>query len=106
MTKNNSYDHRTPCVTTYSFSEIARKLGTGFASRSSEHREAAVRQATANGLAAIDGNATRSSVLNEADVKNCKAVIIATDSDEASVLITLTVRQLTAGQVRIIGPSR
>jgi len=71
-----------------------------------ENREAAVRQATANGLAAIDGNATRSSVLNEADVKNCKAVIIATDSDEASVLITLTVRQLTAGQVRIIAAVR
>ena len=71
-----------------------------------ENREAAVRQATANGLVAIDGNATRSSVLNEADVKNCKAVIIATDSDEASVLITLTVRQLTAGQVRIIAAVR
>ena len=71
-----------------------------------ENREAAVRQAAANGLAAIDGNATRSSVLNEADVKNCKAVIIATDSDEASVLITLTVRQLTAGQVRIIAAVR
>ncbi|MCU7730174.1 potassium channel family protein [Actinoplanes sp. KI2] len=71
-----------------------------------ENREAAVRQATANGLTAIDGNATRSSVLNEAEVKNCKAVIIATDSDEASVLITLTVRQLTAGQVRIIAAVR
>jgi voltage-gated potassium channel len=71
-----------------------------------ENREAAVRQATANGFAAIDGNATRSSVLNEADVKNCKSVIIATDSDEASVLITLTVRQLTAGQVRIIAAVR
>jgi len=71
-----------------------------------ENREAAVRQATANGLVAIDGNATRSSVLNEADVKNCKSVIIATDSDEASVLITLTVRQLTAGQVRIIAAVR
>jgi voltage-gated potassium channel len=71
-----------------------------------ENREAAVRQAAANGLATIDGNATRSSVLNEADVKNCKAVIIATDSDEASVLITLTVRQLTAGQVRIIAAVR
>ena len=71
-----------------------------------ENREAAVRQATANGLVAIDGNATRSSVLNEADVKNCKAVLIATDSDEASVLITLTVRQLTAGQVRIIAAVR
>lgn len=71
-----------------------------------ENREAAVRQAAANGFATIDGNATRSSVLNEADVKNSKTVIIATDSDEASVLITLTVRQLTAGQVRIIAAVR
>ena len=71
-----------------------------------ENRPAAVRQAAANGLAAIEGNATRSTVLDEADVRNCKAVIIATDSDEASVLITLTVRQLTAGQVRIIASVR
>jgi voltage-gated potassium channel len=71
-----------------------------------ENREAALRQAAAAGLVAIEGNATRSSVLNEADVKNCKSVIIATDSDEASVLITLTVRQLTAGQVRIIAAVR
>ncbi|MFI5889511.1 potassium channel family protein [Actinoplanes sp. NPDC051513] len=71
-----------------------------------ENREAGIRQAASNGLVAIEGNATRSSVLNEADVKNCKAVIIATDSDEASVLITLTVRQLTAGQVRIIAAVR
>jgi len=71
-----------------------------------ESREEAIRQASANGLVAIEGNATRSSVLNEADVKNCRAVIIATDSDEASVLISLTVRQLTAGQVRIIAAVR
>jgi voltage-gated potassium channel len=71
-----------------------------------ENREPALRQAAAHGLAAIEGNATRSAVLNEADVKNCKSVIIATDSDEASVLITLTVRQLTAGQVRIIAAVR
>jgi voltage-gated potassium channel len=71
-----------------------------------ENREAALRQANANGLVVIEGNATRSSVLNEADVKNCKSVIIATDTDEASVLITLTVRQLTAGQVRIIAAVR
>ncbi|GAA2707854.1 NAD-binding protein of Kef-type K+ transporter [Actinoplanes palleronii] len=71
-----------------------------------ENREAAVRQATANGLVVIEGNATRSAVLLEADVKNCKSVIIATDQDEASVLITLTVRQLTAGQVRIIASVR
>jgi voltage-gated potassium channel len=71
-----------------------------------ENQDEAVRQAIANGLAVIEGNATRSTVLNQADVKNCKSVIIATDSDEASVLITLTVRQLTAGQVRIIASVR
>jgi voltage-gated potassium channel len=71
-----------------------------------ENRELAVRQAAANGLVAIEGSATRSAVLNEADVKNAKAVIIATDSDDASVLIALTVRQLTAGQVRIIAAVR
>ncbi|MFB9358722.1 potassium channel family protein [Actinoplanes nipponensis] len=71
-----------------------------------ENREEALRQAAANGLVAIEGNATRSAVLLEADVKNAKSVIIATDSDEASVLITLTVRQLTAGQVRIIAAVR
>ena len=71
-----------------------------------ENRPAALRQAAANGLAAIEGSATRSAVLDEADVRHCKSVIIATDSDEASVLITLTVRQLTAGQVRIIAAVR
>ncbi|GIF11000.1 potassium channel family protein [Actinoplanes teichomyceticus] len=71
-----------------------------------ESRETAVRQASANGFVVIEGNATRSAVLLEADVKNCKSVIIATDQDEASVLITLTVRQLTAGQVRIIAAVR
>jgi voltage-gated potassium channel len=71
-----------------------------------ESQEAALRQAATDGLTAIEGNATRSSVLLEADVKNCRSVIIATDRDETSVLITLTVRQLTAGQVRIIAAAR
>ncbi|MEV4758964.1 potassium channel family protein [Micromonospora sp. NPDC049559] len=71
-----------------------------------ERHGAAVRQATSAGLVAIEGSATRSSVLNEAHVKSAKAVIIAADSDDASVLITLTVRQLTAGQVRIIAAAR
>ncbi len=71
-----------------------------------ESRDEALRQAATAGLVAVEGNATRSAVLLEADVKNAKSVIIATDSDEASVLITLTVRQLTAGQVRIIASVR
>jgi voltage-gated potassium channel len=71
-----------------------------------ENRETGVRQAAASGFVVIEGDATRSAVLNDADVKNAKSVIIATDRDESSVLITLTVRQLTAGQVRIIAAVR
>ena len=71
-----------------------------------ERSAAALRQATSAGLVAIEGSATRSSVLEEAHVRSAKAVIIATDSDDASVLVALTVRQLTAGQVRIIAAVR
>ncbi|TCB99665.1 potassium transporter Kef [Micromonospora zingiberis] len=71
-----------------------------------ERNASALRQATSNGLVAIEGSATRSSVLNQAHVRTAKAVIIATDSDDASVLVALTVRQLTAGQVRIIAAAR
>jgi voltage-gated potassium channel len=71
-----------------------------------ERNSAAVRQATADGLVTVDGSATESGVLKQARVANARAVIIATDSDAASVLVTLTVRQLTAGQVRIIASAR
>jgi voltage-gated potassium channel len=71
-----------------------------------ENDEAAIRQAVSAGLVTIEGSATRSAVLNQAHVKTAKSVIIATDRDDASVLITLTVRQLTAGQVRIIAAVR
>jgi voltage-gated potassium channel len=71
-----------------------------------EQREAVLRQATADGLVAAEGSATRSAVLDQADVKNATSVIIATDTDEVSVLITLMVRQLTAGQIRIAAAVR
>ncbi|HEX2771795.1 MAG TPA: potassium channel family protein, partial [Micromonosporaceae bacterium] len=71
-----------------------------------ERSSAAVRQATADGFVTVDGSATESGVLKQARVANAKAVIIATDSDAASVLVTLTVRQLTGGQVRIIASAR
>jgi len=71
-----------------------------------ERSAACVRQATSAGLVAIEGSATRSAVLEEAHVRSARAVIIATDSDDASVLVALTVRQLTAGQVRIIASVR
>jgi voltage-gated potassium channel len=71
-----------------------------------ERDPALVRQASSAGLVAVEGSATRSAVLNEAHVTSAKAVIIATDKDDASVLVALTVRQLTAGQVRIIAAVR
>jgi voltage-gated potassium channel len=71
-----------------------------------ENDESAVRQAVSAGLVAVEGSATRSAILNQADVRHAKSVIIATDSDDASVLITLTVRQLTGGQVRIVAAVR
>ncbi|HEX5596784.1 MAG TPA: potassium channel family protein [Micromonosporaceae bacterium] len=71
-----------------------------------ERNPATVRQATSAGLVAVEGSANRSSVLNEAHVRSAKAIIIATDSDDTAVLVTLTVRQLTAGRVRIIAAAR
>ncbi|MER7278905.1 potassium channel family protein [Dactylosporangium sp. NPDC000244] len=71
-----------------------------------ESDRGALRQATSDGLVAIEGSATRSGILVEARVQEAKAVIIATDSDDASVLVTLTVRQLTAGKVSIIAAAR
>ena len=90
-------------------SAISALLETGFDKQRIlvvERNPAAVRQAVSAGLVVVEGNATRSAVLNEAHVRNAKSVIIATDSDEVSVLVTLTVRQLTAGQVRIIAAAR
>jgi voltage-gated potassium channel len=90
-------------------SAISALLETGFDKQRIvvvERSATAVRQATAAGLVTVEGSATRSGVLNEAHVKDAKAVIIATDSDDASVLVSLTVRQLTAGQVRIIAAVR
>jgi voltage-gated potassium channel len=64
------------------------------------------RQATAAGLAVVEGSATRSAVLIDAEVQRAKAVIVAAHSDEAAVLITLTARQLTSGRVRIVTAAR
>ncbi len=71
-----------------------------------ENEPGAVRQATAEGLAVVEGSATRSSVLTDAHIKDAKAIIIATNSDEASVLVTLTARQLTGGRIRIVAAAR
>lgn len=71
-----------------------------------EQEPAAVRQAAAAGLAAIEGSATRSAVLSEARLQDAKTLMIATDSDDAAVLVALTARQMTAGKVRIVAAVR
>ena len=65
-----------------------------------------MRRAVADGLVAIEGSAASSRVLTEAHVKDARTVIIATNTDESAVLITLTARQLTGGQVRIVAATR
>ena len=71
-----------------------------------EPNPAAARHANADGLVVIEGSATRSANLTQAHVRDARAVIIATHSDETAVLVALTVRQLTAGSVRIIAAVR
>jgi voltage-gated potassium channel len=71
-----------------------------------EQDPAAVREANAMGLVGIEGSATRSALLSEAQITSAKTLIIATNSDDAAVLVALTVRQLTHGKVRIIAAVR
>ena len=54
----------------------------------------AIEEATSAGLAAVHGSAGRTAVLEAAGVRDAAAVIVATDRDDAAVLITLTAREL------------
>jgi voltage-gated potassium channel len=55
----------------------------------------ALGEAHADGLAVVTGDATRREVLRRAGVADAKQVIITTDRDDATVLATLNVRQLS-----------
>ncbi|CAN5271261.1 potassium channel family protein [soil metagenome] len=54
----------------------------------------ALEEARAAGFAVVAGSSTRSEVLREAQVARARAVIVATDADDAAVLTTLTAREL------------
>ncbi|MGY1636271.1 potassium channel family protein [Geodermatophilus sp. SYSU D00742] len=54
----------------------------------------AIDEANSVGLTGIVGDAGRTEVLRRASVERARAVIVAANRDDASVLITLTVRQL------------
>ena len=55
---------------------------------------AAVDEATRNGLVGVLGDARREDVLRDAAVEKASKIIVATDEDDTSVLVTLTARRL------------
>ena len=57
----------------------------------------AISEANAEGLTGVVGDAGRTEVLRRASVEKARAVIVAANRDDASVMITLTVRQLNPG---------
>ena len=54
----------------------------------------ALEAATARGLVTVNGNATRSDVLRLAGVPRARAIVVATNRDDAATLVTLTAREL------------
>jgi voltage-gated potassium channel len=52
-----------------------------------------VEDATRAGFAAIHGRSTRTTVLEEAGIREAASVVVATDTDESAVLTTLTARE-------------
>jgi voltage-gated potassium channel len=54
----------------------------------------AVSEATERGLAVVQGSSSRSAVLRQAEIGSAKAVVVATDADDAAVLTVLTARDL------------
>ena len=54
----------------------------------------AVREAVARGLAVVQGASTRAATLQQAGVAEARAVVVATNADDAAVLTVLTARDL------------
>lgn len=66
---------------------------------------AQVEEATQRGFVAVLGDARRESVLKDAVIDRAAKIIVATDEDDTSVLVTLTARRL-APHARIVAPVR
>lgn len=66
-----------------------------------DERSDARRRATAAGLASVAGSATGQEALEEAGIRDARAVIVGVDRDDSAVLITLTAREL-APQATIV----
>jgi len=63
-------------------------------------------QATRDGLVAINGDARSEEVLKDVSIEKAGQIIIATDEDDTSVLVTLTARRLAKPECRIIAAVR
>ncbi|HVX44267.1 MAG TPA: potassium channel family protein [Mycobacteriales bacterium] len=55
---------------------------------------AALEMASARGLVTVNGSATRSDVLRIAGAPDAQSIVVATNSDDTAVLVTLTAREL------------
>ena len=62
----------------------------------------AIAEANAAGIVGVVGDATRSEVLERAEVARAKRVIIAAQRDDTSVLVTLTARQLAPAATIVV----
>ena len=75
-----------------------------------DNQQLAVESAGAEGFVALLGDAARSEVLKEAGLINAQALVVAPDTDQAAVLITLTARQILSEegnrQVTIVAAAR
>lgn len=65
----------------------------------------ALKSAAARGLVTVHGSATRSDVLKLAGVTRASSVVVATNSDDTAVLVTLTAREL-APNAKIVATVR
>ena len=65
----------------------------------------ALKAAAARGLVTVHGSATRSDVLKLAGVSRAAAVVVATNTDDTAVLVTLTAREL-APNAKIVATVR
>lgn len=61
-----------------------------------DRSESSISRAQRDGYAVIAGDATRSSVLIDAQIGDARGVVVALDRDDTAVLVTLTARDLNA----------
>lgn len=59
-----------------------------------DSRTSAIADANLDGVAAIEGDATRRGILRRAEMSKAREVIITLDRDDSAILVTLTARQL------------